>query len=196
LRFRGLLAGGGRARYALGMRGVLLLAGLLMSFPLFADVYKWTDESGQLHYSDRPQEGAERVELESAQTFPAPAVPLARPSEPPAEAETQFSYQSLTITRPAPEEVLWNIEGQLDVAIELRPALQDGHSIRLFLDGSQVRGMRNRGTRVRLAEVYRGSHTLRAAVVDGNDRTLIESPTVRFTVRQTSILSPTNPNRP
>ena len=39
------------ANYLLG-----LLMGLLLIMPVQAEVYKWTDEQGQVHYSDKPPE--------------------------------------------------------------------------------------------------------------------------------------------
>lgn len=36
-----------------------------------SDIYKWTDEDGNVHYSDTPTEGAEHLEIESRPTDPA-----------------------------------------------------------------------------------------------------------------------------
>ena len=55
------------------MRVSLLLFSLLTGLSAFAEVFRWVDEDGVVHFSDRPHEGAETVELPKAQTFPAPA---------------------------------------------------------------------------------------------------------------------------
>jgi hypothetical protein len=36
-----------------------------------SDIYKWTDEDGNVHYSDTPTEGAERLAIQSRPTDPA-----------------------------------------------------------------------------------------------------------------------------
>lgn len=179
------------------MRRLLLIAGLLAAFAGYADVYRWVDENGQVHFSDRPREGAERVELQEPQTFSAPA--SRRPPRTPDNSsadQAPFSYETLAITSPGQEETLWNIEGQLDVSMRLSPRLQRGHELRLYLDGQQVEQLQAGSTRVRLTDVYRGNHSLRAEVVDAGGRTLIQSEPVNFFVRQTSVQNPNNPNAP
>lgn len=42
-----------------------ILAWLLLVSPVAADIYQWTDADGRVHFSDRPQPGAESVELEA-----------------------------------------------------------------------------------------------------------------------------------
>jgi hypothetical protein len=44
--------------------------------------------------------------------------------------------------------------------------------------------------------VFRGAHTLTAAVVDGEGRELAASAPVQFFVQQTSVQNPNNPNTP
>ena len=45
------------------IRAILALVGLLAATSVLAQAYKWVDEDGVTHYSDRPREGAELVEL-------------------------------------------------------------------------------------------------------------------------------------
>lgn len=112
--------------------------------------------------------------------------------EPPAPADR---YQSLTITSPAQEQVLWNIEGQLDVAAAVQPPLQPGHALQFTLDGRTV--LADPGTtRVQFPEVFRGEHSLQVAVVDAQGVTLVASPTTRFFVRQTALPNPVPAARP
>lgn len=156
------------------------------------DVYRWVDADGQSHYTDRPQSGAERITI--AVTPPASstgngspdASMQARDEVPPAAFA---GYQSLTITRPTQEQVLWNIEGQLDVAAAVQPELQPGHALQFHLDGRTMPAEPGT-TQARFPEVFRGEHALRVDVVDASQRTLISSPMLRFFVRQTSIADP------
>jgi hypothetical protein len=180
------------------MRTLLLIAGLMIGLAAAADVFRWVDENGQVNYSDRPHDGAEEIELMDVQTFSAPATSRRPPDSSGSESESEpsFRYELLEITRPAQEEVLWNIEGQLDVSAQLVPRLQRGHSLRWILDGQAVKGLSPSSTRVRLSEVYRGSHNLSVEVLDRSGTNVIRSQPVSFSVQQTSIQNPNNPNVP
>ena len=176
------------------MRIVLLIAGLIVSLSAPAEVYRWVDADGSVNYSDRPQEGAERVTLPSAQTFKAPIVNRRPPAAAPADTQPAAQYQFVEIVRPIQEEVLWNTGGQIDVAVRVEPQLQTGHSLMLFLDGEPVEGLASGQTRFTLTEIFRGQHELRAEVRGTGGIKLIESGSVKFTVQQTSVLNPNNPN--
>jgi hypothetical protein len=158
-----------------------------------ADVYRWTDADGQSHYSDRPQPGAQRVTITVSR--PASGTATADSSsasdEPPEgdAAPSNVGYQSLTITSPAQEQVFWNIEGQLDVAAAVQPALLPGHALRFYLDGRMAPAAPET-TGTRFSEVFRGEHSLRVEVVDDQGRTLVSSPDTRFYVRQTALPNP------
>lgn len=176
---------------------VVLVAAMLLAVPAWStDVYRWVDSSGQEHYSDQWRPGAEKIRIQdspvSSSPPPAPATPAA--SGKPA-AQPGSRYASLEIASPAQEEVLWNIEGQLRVALQVTPTLQPGHGLRLLLDG-QEREVPEGSTEVRLTDVFRGMHILKAQVVDDTGRTLIESPERTFTVRQTSLANPSRPAIP
>ncbi len=42
---------------------------LLLSASLQAEVYRWTDRQGQMHFSDKPQVGAERMKITSGYSY-------------------------------------------------------------------------------------------------------------------------------
>ncbi|MEO8224472.1 MAG: DUF4124 domain-containing protein [Gammaproteobacteria bacterium] len=157
-----------------------------------ADVYRWTDADGQSHYSDRPQPGAQRITVTVSPPASGAASHTAQAASPGDDANPESSpvgYQSLTISSPAQEQVLWNIEGQLDVAAAVQPGLQADHALRFYLDGRMEQAAPGAGE-TRFTGVFRGEHTLRVAVVDGTGRTLVSSPETRFFVRQTSLANP------
>jgi hypothetical protein len=156
-----------------------------------AQAYRWVDENGVVHYSDRPQAGAEEVELESA---PAISIPPRRtaiaarpaPVEDAEDADAVFGYESLTVASPGAEETLWNIGGVLDVNLNLQPALRTGHQLRVYFDGNP---QTVNGTRFQLQEVYRGVHNLQAEVLDQAGELMIRSQPSRFYVQQTTIVN-------
>ena len=194
------MAGRPAGAYAEKMRSLILVA-LLVAVPVGAiEVYRWVDANGQTHYSDQWQPGAEKIRI--ATETPGSGGPQA--GEPANSGgasgaaqpgKSGAHYESLEIARPAQEEVLWNIEGQLPVSVRVTPALQPGDGLLLFLDGKQQEVPAG-STEAQLPEVYRGTHTLKAQVVNEAGAVLIESPTINFAVRQTSLLNPVRPRIP
>jgi len=165
---------------------------LTASFAL-AQAYRWVDENGVVHYSDRPQAGAEEVELESAPAVSIP--PLQRTIAPrptgsdegDQDTDVAVGYDTLEIASPAAEETLWNIGGVLNVSLNLQPALKPGHQLRVYFDGNP---QQVNSTQFQLQEVYRGVHNLQAEVLDENGQLLIRSQPIRFYVQQTTIVNP------
>ena len=177
------------------MRILILLFGLLTFVGANAAVFRWVDEDGVVHFSDRPHEGAETVELSEAQTFSAPAVNRQRQTaEEEPESSEEEGYSGLRIIRPGTDEVLWNTGGVVDVAVVPEPRLQTGHKIHLFLDGQSVGELEGGQGNVQLTDVFRGTHTLRAEIHDANGNGLFQSVAITFTVQQTSVQNSNNPN--
>jgi hypothetical protein len=160
-----------------------------------AEVWRWVDENGVTHFSDRPHPGAEQVELAPAQTFTAPALPPRRQPAPREAAESASPYSRVAIISPAAGEMFWNIGGQLTVQLGLEPQLISGHELRMFLDGNRVEGVPQGPVQFTIGEVWRGEHTLRAAIFDSGGRELASSEAITFYVQQTSIQNPAR-NRP
>lgn len=170
---------------------IVLLLGLLATGAAQAQAYKWTDENGVVHYSDRPQPGAQEVDLgkySAPQGNSLARKPLRRrASEAEQDAADAFRYESLSVASPASEETLWNIGGVLNVSLALSPGLQSGHRVQAYFDGAPLEVA---GLNFQLQEVYRGAHNLQAEVVDQSGKVLIRSRPTRFYVQQTSLLRP------
>lgn len=172
-------------------RTIIALLSLLAAGGVLAQAYKWVDEDGVVHFSDRPREGAEQVELQRAPRRPASPPTTARRAaagqsqQDSAAPQQPFRYESLTIGAPLAEETLWNIEGVLNVRLNLQPALQSGHRIRVYFDGEPR--MVNRTT-FQINEVYRGVHNIQAEILDESGNLMIRSMPNRFYVQQNSIV--------
>lgn len=165
-------------------RSIFILIGLLAAAPVLADAYKWVDDDGVAHYSDRPQPGAERIYLPTDGRSPAmrPTRRAAsQPGQQPFESQP-FRYESITVSSPGAEETLWNIGGVLNVSVALTPALQGGHQIRVYLDGEASQMVS--GQSFRLEEVYRGVHNIQVEVIDQTGKLMIRSQPNRFYVQQ------------
>ncbi|HDP88782.1 MAG TPA: DUF4124 domain-containing protein, partial [Thioalkalivibrio sp.] len=155
-----------------------LLALLLLTFTatLHAEVYRWVDEEGNVQFSDKPPPGdqpREVIDLPSApvtQTYkPSPTPPASDEERQPTEAPV--AYRWFTIASPADDEPVRENAGNVTVSVDITPALQPGHRLRLYLDGILLD---NGGTRttVNLTNVSRGTHQIRAEIVDTDGKVL------------------------
>ena len=176
------------------MRTIVATLAILMAGGALAQAYKWVDANGVVHYSDRPQPGAEEIQLpqsdrrstfnRSAATTPVqPATDDDEANQP----GRPFAYESIEITSPSPEETLWNIEGTLDVVINVQPALRQEDNLRVYFDGGEP--ITVRGTRLQIPDVFRGVHNIQAEIRDANGELMGRSLPNRFYVQQNSVIT-------
>ena len=176
------------------MRHWLVLAFLLCAQASGQQAYRWTDENGQVHYSDRPAPGATEVRLRGAQGYAPAATPRTETASatPAAAADEQpiRPYTVFNVIQPSQQETLWNIGTVMNVQVDLQPALQTGHHLGAYLDG-QLIDVGATGAQFQLTDVFRGTHTLQAVVLDSSGGEVLRSLAVTFMVQQTSIQNPT-----
>ena len=164
-------------------------------------VYRWVDDNGQAHYSDRPGPGAVRIDLpaDAPSTTAGQSSPRARSSALAAQAThagsaPAESYEWLAVIQPARRETLWGTGGSVEIAIGVFPDLQPLHRLGLYVDGVRT-DLQTRATRFLITDVHRGEHTVRAVILDGENNEVLQSAPVTFFVQQTSIHYPRNPGR-
>jgi hypothetical protein len=153
-----------------------------------AQAYRWVDEDGVVHFSDRPVEGAERIFLPeqnrgTRRVFAPPPAPTRNNDAAESQPEV-FAYESIEIVAPAPEETLWNIESVLNVSLRVVPALRQGDQVRVYFDGD-ARVVN--GTTFQIEEVYRGVHNIQVEIIDSTGKLMVRSLPNRFYVQQNSI---------
>jgi hypothetical protein len=176
----------------MGTRTILALVAILVAGAAMAQAYRWVDEDGVVHYSDRPQPGAERIVLPEPNTVSVPRRerPIRQAAATPDADEEEddqagpVNYSLLEIASPKPEETLWNIEGVLNVSLNVQPALQPGHQVRVYFDGEPR--MVN-GSSFQIEEVWRGVHNIQAEILDETGKMLIRSRTNRFYVQRNTV---------
>ena len=179
------------------MRKCVLLFFTLVAVQVSAGpAWRWVDADGTVHYSDRPMPGAVEVYLPDSNTAPPrpqnTAVPATMPAPTPAgDAGESGQYAQLAISSPVAGETLWNIEGNLSVDVTVTPRVAQGHRLVLIVDGAQL-PLQPSGTSFTVTEIYRGQHTVQAAILDLAGNAVLRSAPVQFTVQQPSLL---NPNR-
>jgi hypothetical protein len=173
---------------------LILLSAFTPMMAQAAPAWRWVDQNGQVHYSDRPVPGATQIDLPAAQavgtqgqpsTTPNPPTPAASP---PSETDT---YTSASIASPAEQETLRGT-GTITVQVAFEPALRPAHRYDLVLDG-QRRNLTAVTPSVTLSNVFRGEHTLQVIVLDTTGRELMRSPVRTFFIQQVSTQNPNSP---
>ena len=181
------------------MRTALLLllalaAPVLSSTAAATEVWKWVDDKGVTHYSDQPVAGATKIEVRTGNVVdssPASTSASSSSSSSAASAQTAApAYRNFEIWRPEPDQSIINTGGQVNVEIRVEPSVLPLHQLALYLDGKLVTGFPRNTLSYGLTDVTRGAHSVSAVIMDQYSKTILESPTVVFHVRQESVASP------
>jgi Domain of unknown function (DUF4124) len=182
------------------MKRILLftLISLASSLVLAATVYKWVDENGTVHYSDQPHANAQKVQVDSAQTYPAAAsaanvsaAARAASGQPASDGE-DTSYRGCAIVNPRDGATFSNVD-DLSVGVRTDPGLRPGHQVYILMDGTALNGGNPTGTQFSVSPVERGTHTLQAVVRDASGNLMCQTPGITVEVHQNSVLNPANP---
>lgn len=146
-----------------------LLALLILPAAMGETLYKWVDDQGNVHYSDKPQPGATKLYLPKPTTFSAP-VTSGSQSQSQAGSERgkkgsgsnpAAGYSSFEISSPTAGQVYWNVQS-VTVSVAVQPALKAGDTVTITLDGkSQGPGADTSAT---FDGLDRGEHTLQATL--------------------------------
>ncbi len=182
--------------------GVTLLC--LLPMCLLAQVYKSVDKQGNVTYTDAPELGGKKVNLPPIMDYTPPPeastnVPVTTPNAP----LKTTPYQVLQFITPFDQQTLQNIAGNLNVAVEVEPALWVGHTLVIALDNHNVAQYPgdvvptpegdvppSSQFNVTLTQVSRGEHTLQARILDAKKRVLIENVPITIYVHQATRLLP------
>lgn len=181
------------------MRIALVLAGMLVSLAaLPQDIYRWVDKDGIVHYSDQPgAPNAELIELaEPGNTYE--AEPTAGGSSPSDSDEPEVArYDSLAIVSPTPDQAFFGADVSVPVTAEIGGTLEPDHTLVFFVNGNRTPA--SDGQSLVLTGLERGTHFLRATIIDQNGNPVITSQQITFHIRQPSVQNPqsrVNPPRP
>lgn len=163
---------------------------MALSFPLAGAgaIYRWVDDAGVTHYSDRPAPGARLADL------PALSSSKAGPTPEPAPQSADPAVPSLAITSPAPGATFHDASRRVPVTVIVGPELAAGQQLRYYLDGRPL-GEAGRQTSLVLTGVPRGEHRVTVAVVAG-DQELARAPAVTFYMSPPSALTPLTETAP
>ena len=182
------------------MRRLILCCWLALTCTLGAGsaiattLYKWVDAQGVVHYSDTPQPGAQKIQVQAAQTYSAPK-PARIPPTPSTtskstDATAAGAYQCQLLA-PTAEQAYFDPDA-VQIAVAVTPALTGSDRLVVTVDGTPVPVSPSGQAMVPSPE--RGAHTISASV-QGADGSTTCSTSVTFNVQRTTLLSPQSPAR-
>jgi hypothetical protein len=166
-----------------------------------AEIWRWRDANGVVHYSDNPRPGAERITVNAPRpSGDGPAAQAELPAESGvavANPDVPVSYRSCIVLSPQNDQTFFGVQA-IDVALSVQPGLQNGHRIQVLANGAVLPAWPATAVAYTLPEVVRGSHTLAVRILDQNGRTVCTAPPITFHLRQNSVLPPAGqpPPRP
>jgi hypothetical protein len=74
--------------------------------------------------------------------------------------------------------------------VALEPALNEGFRLQMYLNGAQYQDWPEGAQTYSIQNLFRGSYTLQARVVDATGKAVCAGPIISFHVRQPTINSP------
>lgn len=173
---------------------IALLAGVLLFNSVKAELFKWKDERGNTIYSDQPPpEGEQSAIIKKEQLPPIITVPAidvnksSNAAEP--ESDTTARYRSITISDPGHDAEVRENTGNVSISVQVEPYVfnERGDTVVIYMDGNEI--SRGSQTSVQLQNVDRGTHTLRAEVLDRAGQVLKASDTTVFHLKRFSAIT-------
>jgi hypothetical protein len=183
------------SRTTIARRSISTALALLMmagSPLLLSATYRWVDAKGVVHYSDRPQPGAEKVQLPPAQTYTndraSSNAASAAESVPPVVAATAAAQEMLAagecmITSPQDEQTYNNAS-----SVMIAAKGPTGGEIRLMLDGGVVQ--KGISPEFLVNPIDRGMHRALVIFMTQGGGEQCRTKPVTFYIRKPSVLRP------
>ena len=145
-----------------------------------AQIYKWTDNQGNVHFTDTPREGSVKVDLPDVQSFSAPTTAPETKVESPPESrveKTEHVYTEVSITQPLNQATIRNNQGGIEISAKVKPDLMQGDLGQLLFDGVAL-GKPQPSLLFILNGINRGSHTLAVQILDEQGNVLNTSDSI------------------
>lgn len=161
---------------------------LLLSGVAQAAIYKSTDAQGNVVYSDSPTKDAKAIELPPIAIVPSlSAEQIAQANAMRAKARPVQNYQ-LSFTQPLADQTVRKPDN-IVVALNIMPALANGDSMTILLDGIVVAN--GTGASIATEALDRGAHSVTARVMDASGKVIKEVSTT-VNLQQITVNSPAN----
>lgn len=149
-----------------------------------AEVYKYTDENGNIHYSDQPKKNIEEDRLKKLTLKKSDDLNPKSNWQTTAEIKPPSKFEDFAIASPKNDSVFAIEDGNMMVLANLSKNLPTQYRIKFYLNGI-ARGKVKSASQL-ISDVKEGSHTLYAEVIVAKSREVIKTTKeVSFTVKNT-----------
>jgi len=170
----------------------ILLTGFLMAALVFASIagaalYKGVDAEGNVVYSDKPFDDAEKFTPPPISVMDTAKV-IAEEKAVEEKKPVEFKYISFDITSPVNNQTIRN-DPDVAVSLALKPGLntEKNHSIWMLVNGKPV--VKNtRSLSLKVGRLHRGANELQAQIRDERGKIVVRTRTTVVFVHQTSAL--------
>lgn len=171
----------------------LFLIGLLAASPAAAQIYKYVADDGSVVYTNqKPHPDAEPIDLPGLSVVDSPSPAAAGTTR---RQETDRSpanpYRNFAFASPRPGETFQGTGNVLPVRLILSRPLRTSDRIVVYMD--DVEQAETTNPAVDLQEIPRGTHEVRAEIVNNNGAVLTSAGPVTFHMKQHSRLHSNQP---
>lgn len=155
------------------IKPILIIIVCLMAISAHAELFKWKDADGNLIYSDQPPPGKNKAESEVAKeelpqiiSVPAPKISNATESSSAKRSNDTVKYKELIIVEPAHDVAIRENSGNVQISVRVLPDnfADTGAILAIYMDGVEI--SKGPQTSVKLMNVDRGTHTLKAELMN------------------------------
>ena len=169
------------------MKTFIVISSLLFASTASAELFKWIDQDGVIHYSDkRPGETASQQQLSGY-------LSRLENKKPASEEDKNNNYSTFTIMQPKNDSTIRKADANMDIMVQIDPPLTEKHYLQIYLDGLEV-GEKTKSTELTLQKMKKGLHRLQARIVDMDGQTISTTEEISFQFRKPVDLSRIAPN--
>jgi len=158
---------------------VIFIVLLLTAKSALAEVYRWVDKNGKVHYSDEPPKNkqAEKVELQELIGYKNENASVSAPKLD--STQKAKKYKKCNITSPKNDEIIRGHKRNVTINWTCPVKLQEGHAFRVKLDGKAVSTSRSQAFTVK--DVALGAHKVSVEIVSEKGKRIKTVGGVTFT---------------
>ena len=179
----------------IGNCSLLIGMAFILCGPVYAELFKWRDAEGNLIYSDQPPPGntkqdteVDKVDKDSLPqiiSVPAPELSSSTSASNSTETEKKVErYLGLSIVEPVHDTAVRENSGKVKITVRVEPYIfvERGHILVIYMDNQEV--SRGQQTSVMLDNVDRGTHTIKAAIINARGQVIKETGITSFTLQR------------
>lgn len=145
---------------------------MMVIYAPYADIYKWVDSQGNVHFTDTPFSGARKLNIPDAQVYSSP-VPEPIASE---KLRSKYSMKNkiiykIVIVQPDNEATIRNNQGAIAITVRVEPDLLSGDQVQIIFDGRPW-GKPQANLLFLFSNIDRGVHTIAAQIMNNGGEVL------------------------